>query len=70
MFIEEAKWINRTLVESDLESPGIVLDVGSSNMEFRTVIQPHIHELIHKPLIDRGHKLRFLDIKHDEGIDI
>ena len=70
MFIEEARWIKGALAESSLEPPGTVLDVGSSNMEFRTVIQPHIHEFIHKPLIDCGYKLRFLDIKSDEGIDI
>ena len=52
------------------KTPGRVLDIGSSNQEFRTVTQPHIHELIHKPLLDRGHRLYFLDMKIDEGVDI
>jgi hypothetical protein len=49
MFKEEARWIKTVISKIDFKSPTAVLDVGSSNIEFRTLIQPHIHELIHKP---------------------
>lgn len=70
MFVEEARWIMKTIEHYGPKRPGHVLDAGSSNKKYRTVTQPHIHELIHKPLLDAGHRLYFLDMKIDEGIDI
>jgi SAM-dependent methyltransferase len=70
MFKEEARWISAAIVNTKIKSPIKVLDVGASNIEFRTVRQPHIHELVHKPLLTRGFAISYLDIKKDKGIDI
>lgn len=70
MFKEEARWIKTAIAECGLGSRTSVLDVGASNLQFRTVIQPHIHELIHKPLLEKGFEITFLDIKKDEGVDV
>jgi 2-polyprenyl-3-methyl-5-hydroxy-6-metoxy-1,4-benzoquinol methylase len=70
MFKEEAHWIKTVISRIDFRSPTTVLDVGSSNIEFRTVIQPHIHELIHKPLLEGGFNVCLLDLKKDESVDI
>lgn len=70
MFKEEARWINTAIARCGLKPPAMVLDVGASNLQFRTAIQPHIHELIHKPLLKKGFEITFLDIKKDEGVDI
>jgi SAM-dependent methyltransferase len=70
MFKEEARWIRTVISRIDFKPSTAVLDVGASDIEFRTVMQPHIHELIHKPLLARGFDICFLDIKKAEGVDI
>lgn len=70
MFKEEARWIRRALSQVDLKASATVLDVGASNLEFRTRIQPHIREWVHQPLLAMGCPVRCLDIKHDAGVDI
>lgn len=70
MFRAEARWINAELDSADIGNILTVLDVGASDFNYRTVVQPHIHELIHKPLLDKGCKISFLDIKDNAGVDI
>lgn len=70
MFKEEARWISTAISGVNIKPSAKVLDVGASNLEFRAVIQPHIHELIHEPLLAKGFEISFLDIKKDKGVDI
>ncbi len=70
MFKEEARWISKVLSEADIKPSATVLDIGASDLKFRTVTQPHIHEFIHKPLLEKGVRLNFLDIKNEAGVDI
>ena len=70
MFKEEARWLNAAIGGVDISPSTTVLDIGASNLEYRTVIQPHIHEFIHKPILDRGADIKFMDIKNDLGVDI
>lgn len=70
VFIEEAEWIERALGKIAISDATRVLDVGSSDLHFRTVLQPHISQQIHEPLIEKGAHIRFLDIKEHEGVDI
>lgn len=65
---EEALWIGRELGKISDLSP--VLELGSSTREFRTVLRPHIHHLIHKPLLQRGIQVVHSDYKQDDGVDI
>jgi len=70
VFVEEARWIGRRLAGLSLEPGARVLDIGSSTLEYRTVVQPHITELVHHPLIARGASLTCGDIKEGEGVDL
>ena len=70
MFIEEAKAIEAAIEQIGLPERARVLDIGSSDLRYRTVTQPHIERHIHKPLRDRGVTIHFLDIKDHEGVDI
>jgi SAM-dependent methyltransferase len=47
-----------------------VLDVGSSTAEFRTRVQPHIHDEIFAPLEARGVSVVHLDAKDGDGVDV
>jgi len=47
-----------------------LIELGSSDSRFRTVIKPHIHELVHQPLIDRGIRIVCSDIRDGDGIDV
>ncbi len=70
MFREESCWIKDVLAGVKLNSASKVLDIGASDIEYRTVTQSHIHENIHKPLLDKGAVIKFLDIKNHDGVDI
>lgn len=64
MRVEEAAWIGR----QNLSSP--VLELGSSTLHFRTTSQPHIDQLIHAPLREKGFQVVHADLKSAEGVDI
>lgn len=70
MFVEEAEWIRARLAELPLPAGARVLDIGSSTLEYRTVHQPHISELIHRPLLSRGCRLTCGDLKQGDGVDL
>lgn len=62
--------MNTRLAGLPLRTGARVLDVGSSTLEYRTVIQPHITEIVHRPLLARGWALTCGDIKDGEGVDL
>jgi SAM-dependent methyltransferase len=69
MFREEAHWIRNAL--SPVVRPSMkIIDVGASSHEFRTRIQPHIHEQIHRPILEIGAEITYADMKHEPGIDL
>jgi len=69
MLIEEAKWLGEQICSlGDEYFP--MINIGSSTEFFRTQIQPHIDELIFKPLQEQGKKVFHADIKDEEGIDL
>lgn len=70
MFPQEADWIKDTLAALPAEDLAVVLDVGSSNREFRSVTQPWIQRSIFEPLAARSASIVFSDVKPAPGIDI
>ena len=70
MFVDEARWIQRQLGPEVLRDGARVLDLGSSTLEYRTRIQPHIAELIYEPLQMRGCRITSADGKRGEGVDV
>lgn len=69
MFEEESLWIKEVLDGLDISLIKDVLDVGSSTKEFRTEIQPYIHENVFKPLRNKGSVIYYMDKKDGEDID-
>ena len=70
MFTEESLWIREVLATLPIHADFKVIDIGSSNLGYRTTVQPHIAENIFKPLESKGVTITCLDIKDDEGIDL
>lgn len=69
MLYEEAQWIGENLIKTFRKGQQI-LNVGSSTLHSRTVLQPHMHEFIFQPLKDQGIKVMHSDITVDEGVDL
>ncbi len=69
MLIEEAKWIGKEIL-SVSKSGQKILNVGSSSLEFRTKIQPHIEKFIFRPLKENNIKVIHTDIVNQNGVDI
>lgn len=69
MHSEEATWFGARLPEAAGTS-GVVLNIGSSTHEFRTVQQPYIEEKIFRPLQERGFKILHVDQKAALGVDL
>jgi SAM-dependent methyltransferase len=70
MFYEESLWLKRVLEKLELPQSGLVLDIGSSDEQFRKQIQPYIHENVHAPLLRRGVRLLHSDAKAAAGVDV
>lgn len=70
MFPQEAAWIEAVLAKLPAESLTPLLDIGSSDMKFRTVDQPWVEARIFEPLRARGVEVQFCDLKDSPGVDI
>lgn len=69
MLLEESVWIGKELKR--ISKPGErILNIGSSNLQLRKVIQPHIHDNVFKPLESLNIDVIHTDIKADEGVDL
>jgi hypothetical protein len=66
----EAAYIGARLQEIPIEDLSPVLNLGSSNEEFRTRTHPHVDREIFFPLVKRGARVIHADMKEDRGIDI
>ena len=69
MLIEEAKWIGEEL-KKICKPNHKLLNIGSSNLKHRNLVQPHMNEYIFKPLYLKNVKIVHTDIKADEGVDL
>ncbi|MDA9808749.1 hypothetical protein N9C59_00375 [Flavobacteriales bacterium] len=69
MLYEEAKWIGNEILQICNEGSK-VLNIGSSSLTLRTILQPHIDNLIFKPLRDNKIEVTHTDIKKEKGVDI
>jgi hypothetical protein len=67
---EEAEWIAATLAGLATEEISPLLEIASADLQYRTISQPHIEELVHRPLRARGVRMVHSDIKKGDGIDI
>ncbi len=70
MQIRESQWIGRQLDMLTSEELFPLLNVGSSTLDFRSRVQPHIDQNIFEPLRRRGGKVIHLDIKPEGGVDL
>jgi SAM-dependent methyltransferase len=70
VFVDESLWIRRALERLPLKPGMRVLDVGSSNLEFRTRVQPHIDANVFAPLRERGLTIVHADARREPGVDV
>ena len=70
MFVDEAQWLERALASLNLAKGSRLLDIGSSTLEFRTVVQPHIERHVFAPLRAQGVVVSHLDAREAPGVDI
>ena len=70
MFPQEAIWIQAILSGVPAESLGPVLDIGSSDHEYRKVKKPWIQIHVFAPLDRRGVEVAYCDVKNKPGVDL
>jgi SAM-dependent methyltransferase len=70
VFVDEAQWLQQTLARLSLPRGSRLLDIGSSTLEFRTVVQPHIERHVFAPLRAHGVAVSHLDARSAPGVDI
>ena len=70
MRVSEATYIGARLSEIPVDQLSPVLNLGSSNEQFRKNTHPHVDREIFFPLEARGGRVVHADLKEDRGIDI
>lgn len=70
MFAEESEWIKKVINNLEANNLKKVGNLGSSSLEFRTKVQPHIDENIIKPLANKGFQIVNIDLKKEQGVDV
>jgi SAM-dependent methyltransferase len=70
MFEQEASWVAGALSRLGNLHEGVLLNLGSSDLVFRTLTQPWIDAFIFAPLRAKGIAVVHNDIKESSGIDI
>jgi hypothetical protein len=66
----DAEWLGKALARLATDDLSPILNLGASTRHYREVEQPHIAELVFRPLAARGIKVVHADIKAGDGIDI
>jgi SAM-dependent methyltransferase len=69
MLYEEAQWIGNKL-QTAFSSGQRILNLGSSTLHARTVVQPHMSSFIFEPLNQMGVEVVHSDISKEEGVDL
>ena len=67
---EEAAWFKEALRSMETVELSPMLNVGSSTLEYRTIVCPYIERDLLAPLRDRGVKLLHIDLKSHAGVDL
>jgi hypothetical protein len=67
---EEAGWFERALGRMAAAELSPMLNVGSSTLEYRTIVCPHIEQVLLGPLRNRGVRILHIDLKANQGVDI
>jgi len=70
MLVSEAEWLGKALSVLPLAEVSPCLNLGSSTVDFRTVIQPHIRDQIIAPNEARGVSFIHADEKDAPGVDV
>lgn len=70
MFPEEATWFCERILSIDSAQVSPMLNVGSSTIDFRSVVQPHIEKNLFSPILRNGIRVVHSDIKMGPGVDI
>jgi SAM-dependent methyltransferase len=70
MHIRESLWLRDQLALLSDEDLFPLLDIGSSTLAYRTVVQPHVDANVFAPLRARGGITLHLDLKPSDGVDI
>lgn len=66
---EEAELIAEWVKSLDLAPGTVCLNIGSSTREFRSKSQPHIENVLIRPLEESGLRMIHCDMKDAEGVD-
>lgn len=66
----EAAWLRDRFAELSTEALSPLLNLGSSDLHFRTAVQPYIDREIFAPLRARGVRVVHSDLKAAPGVDI
>ncbi len=67
---EEASWFGDVLRSMPAASISPMLNVGSSTLDYRTRVCPHIGRDLFGPLNERGVRIVHADMKPSDGVDI
>ncbi|AKG19919.1 methyltransferase type 11 [Calothrix sp. 336/3] len=70
MLREEANWLGSIIYSLDAGEVFPILNIGSSNQDFREKVQPWIDELLFKPGREQGYSIIHCDMKDDAGVDL
>ena len=70
MLYNEARWLARVLERYSMGDLSPLINIASGDRIFREEVQPHIDELIFKPLRIRNIKVIHFDLKDEIGVDI
>jgi hypothetical protein len=67
---EEATWFGNALSQTAVAELSPMLNVGSSTLEYRTIVCPCIDQILLGPLRSRGVRVLHIDLKANDGVDI
>jgi SAM-dependent methyltransferase len=70
MFVEESLWIKEVIGKLETSTHKKLGNVGSSSLEFRTRVQPHVHENVIASIEAKGFQVVNIDLKNEEGVDV
>ncbi len=70
MLIEEARWLGRWLACAEPSAISPVCNLGSASEDFRMLGQPWTDDLIFRPLRERGHLVKHVDMDVGPGVDL
>jgi hypothetical protein len=70
MFAAEARWLAKALARFPQERLSPLLNLGSSDLAFRTRAQPWIEAELFRPLAGRGIAVTHVDQREGAGIDL